>query len=419
VFYQGEFGPADGEEDAPPRFSLNSAHGDAVYLSEADTAGRLTGYRDGVTLGAAANGVSFGRCPTSVGMDFAALRARTFGVDAPTDLAEFRTGAGLSNAPALVGPIVISELMYHPPDAGGASGESPDLEYIELLNLAADAVALFDPAHPTNRWRLANAVSFVVPDATTLPPGGSLVVVPFDPVTDVVSLAAFRAAYGETGPLVGPWMGRLDNAGESVELYRPDTPQGPGHGDEGFVPYVLADRVAYSSVSPWPTNAAGTDRSLHRLVPADYGNDPANWTADVPSPGEPAPVLDTDGDQLPDDWEVAHGTDRLVADAEADPDQDGLTNLQEYLAGTDPRSASSALRLRVTGVGPTEVTLEFPAIAHHSYSVLYRDTLEAGSWIRLTNTSAETTDRLVPIIDLTPSPTGRYYRLVTPAWPAP
>ena len=419
VFYQGEFGPADGEEDAPPRFSLNSAHGDAVYLSEADTAGRLTGYRDGVTLGAAANGVSFGRCPTSVGMDFAALRARTFGVDAPTDLAEFRTGAGLSNAPALVGPIVISELMYHPPDAGGASGESPDLEYIELLNLAADAVALFDPAHPTNRWRLANAVSFVVPDATTLPPGGSLVVVPFDPVTDVVSLAAFRAAYGETGPLVGPWMGKLDNAGESVELYRPDTPQGPGHGDEGFVPYVLADRVAYSSVSPWPTNAAGTDRSLHRLVPADYGNDPANWTADVPSPGEPAPVLDTDGDQLPDDWEVAHGTDRLVADAEEDPDQDGLTNLQEYLAGTDPQAASSALRLRVTGVGPTEVTLEFPAIAHHSYSVLYRDTLEAGSWIRLTNTSAETTDRLVPIIDLTPSPTGRYYRLVTPAWPAP
>ncbi|NCA83499.1 MAG: hypothetical protein EOM72_12280 [Opitutae bacterium] len=46
---------------------------------------------------------------------------------------------------------------------------------------------------------------------------------------------------------------------------------------------------------------------------------------------------DTDDDGMPDGWEVSFGLDALnPADAAADPNGDGLGNLENYLTGTDP-----------------------------------------------------------------------------------
>ena len=48
-------------------------------------------------------------------------------------------------------------------------------------------------------------------------------------------------------------------------------------------------------------------------------------------------ALDSDGDGMPDTWEIANGLNPYdPTDAGLDPDGDGLTNLQEYQLGTNP-----------------------------------------------------------------------------------
>src|SRR5262245_7857819 len=53
-------------------------------------------------------------------------------------------------------------------------------------------------------------------------------------------------------------------------------------------------------------------------------------------------VVDSDGDGMPDDWETFFGLNpHDPSDAAADPDHDGLSNLQEYQQGDHPFGADA------------------------------------------------------------------------------
>jgi hypothetical protein len=279
-------------------------------------------------------------------------------------------------------------------------------------------VSLSHPGYPTNTWRLRKAVRFNFPPGLVVAPDGYVLVVSFNPAGDPEALAGFRSRYRVASEvaIVGPYDGKLNNASDSVELYKPDEPQPLTSTHPGLVPYILVDRVQYSDFTPWPPAADGYDMSLQRLNDAEYGNDPVNWTATTPTPGPQASALDSDGDGMPDSWETANNLDPFnPADAASDSDGDGLTNLQEFQAGTNPHDSQSVLRFQsiVLAVSGESVVLTFSALANQTYTLEAIDALSGGAWAGVHDVDAALTNRLIHVTLPATAPM-RFYRVRTP-----
>jgi hypothetical protein len=256
AFNEAQFNSTPG---TPPSFALSSA-GDDVYLFSGDAGGNLTGYSHGFTFAAAEANVSFGRYVNSIGDEhFPRQISRTFG--AP-------------NSGPLVGPLVISEIMYNPYPGYD--------EFIEIRNISGAPVNLYDPANPANTWKIGG-LNWFFPTNQSIPAGGLALIVPIDPAT-------FRTKYNVPAavPIFGPYStvqnpASLDNGGERLSLLMPDTPI--VQGAVTVVPYDYIDSVRFNDKLPWPVTADGGGPSLQRLDVNAYADDPANWFASGSSPG--------------------------------------------------------------------------------------------------------------------------------------
>jgi hypothetical protein len=254
-------------------FGLSSL-GEEIYLFSGGPTTNLTGYLHGFEFGAQQTNIPFGRHADSLGREhFVSQSYATL---------------GQANAGPRIGPVIISEIMYHPPEVftNGAFWNNTEDEYIELLNVTDRPVELFDFASATNTWQITGDIDFVFPANAAIPANGFLVLVSFDPARNPAQLAAFRSKYSvaPSVPILGPFSGNLDNRGGTLRLLQPlGTALNSG---SAAVPYVLIEEVAFEPDWPWPPAADGFGFSLNRIHTSDFADDPASWSARLPSPAK-------------------------------------------------------------------------------------------------------------------------------------
>ena len=96
-------------------------------------------------------------------------------------------------------------------------------------------------------------------------------------------------------------------------------------------------------------------------------------------------VSHVDAYGIPDSWKIRYfgSTNAVNGGALDDWDHDGANNLQEWLAGTDPTTAASALRLsdvrtESNGTNGTVIVLVWSSESNKSYGIGYSSNLISG-----------------------------------------
>ena len=82
------------------------------------------------------------------------------------------------------------------------------------------------------------------------------------------------------------------------------------------------------------------------------------------------PFVDTDNDGMDDNWETANGLVVGIDESALDGDGDRRTNLEEYLALTDPQDPTSLLKIVMVTRAPNgDLTVEFSSTAGLTYQL--------------------------------------------------
>ena len=227
--------------------------------------------------------------------------------------------------------LVVSEIMYHPPDPTAAEQaatytDADDFEFIRLTNIGATPLDL-------RNVDFSAGITFDFATGTVLAinPGASVIV--------VKNKDAFRVRYGTAydALLAGEYAGGLDNNGELLTLSR-----------TGASPLTLQS-FTYGDSAPWPKTADGRGPSLMLIAPttAPNHNLAASWTTSAQPGGMPGvvvrPLTYTAWKQLV--FNSIDAANATLSGPLADPDGDGLRNFAEYALGCVPSYPDSPAAL--------------------------------------------------------------------------
>jgi hypothetical protein len=117
------------------------------------------------------------------------------------------------------------------------------------------------------------------------------------------------------------------------------------------------------------------------------------------------------GDGIPDTWRLLYfGTIyNILSAADADPDGDGASNWQEYIAGTNPLDAASVFRfLPATPPTGSSFTLQWPSVVNKIYT-LQSSSSPGGGWTTMA-TNLIGNSQVLQWTDTNASTSARFYR---------
>lgn len=102
---------------------------------------------------------------------------------------------------------------------------------------------------------------------------------------------------------------------------------------------------------------------------------------------------DSDGDLMPDQWETQNGLNPAGNDAALDPDGDGVGNLSEYVAGTNPKNSASKFTTNLSIAGSI-YRLQFQTTLGRSYEI--QGSVDLTTWVSLYTLSGSGATEMVP-----------------------
>ena len=219
-------------------FALN-ALGESIFFIKPDGSRVL----DAIQFATQQNGVAMGRWPDGAN-DFYRLQAKT---------------PGAPNAPILISPVVINELMYNP-----ISGNDDD-QYVELYNHGTTNINL-------SGWQLAGGVTFTFPSIALAT--NSYIVV----ARNLTNLFAKYPNLNATNA-IGSFSGKLSHNGEYLALTMPAEHKTTGTNGVTVtnIINIAVNDLTYGTGGRWGEWSSGGGSSLELIDPNSNNRLAANW----------------------------------------------------------------------------------------------------------------------------------------------
>ncbi len=121
-------------------------------------------------------------------------------------------------------------------------------------------------------------------------------------------------------------------------------------------------------------------------------------------------TIDSDGDTIPDYYESAHSASSTALDPTEDEDVDGVSNLNEYIAGTDAKDAGSLFKITSFEHNGIEGIIRFRSFFGRQYTIERKNSLLDAQWTLLDALSVGDGGDLT-IIDTNTPAAAAVYRL--------